>query len=208
MNKTLEKRAKVNSALSNLSSYKTIYRILCDNKTPFIQRIRQVLRSKKSEMIFGKYKMIEKVLSQTFSSEEMNKLKGASLYKRSDKIYCYVLTDLEEEEIQKMIASIAFSDYEQKGSQFASDFILPAGELLTEDNTRVSHTLFKDLLALGLHNIQMNPKTNNIEVTEETVIGRRGEEITKEQERLLKLLGIKNKQFKVSIVGKLPIPQE
>jgi ribosomal protein L10 len=208
MNKTLEKRAKVNSALSNLSSYKTIYRILCDNKTPFIQQIRKLLRGRKTEMIFGKYKMLEKALSQTFSPGDIDQLRGASPYKRSDKIYSYVLTDLSEEEIQKILGSATFSDYEQKGSHFAADVVLPAGELLTGENTRVSHTLFKDLAALGLVNVQMNPKTNNIEVAEKTVIGKKGEEISKEQERLLKLLGIKNKRFAVSVVGKLDIPKE
>lgn len=208
MNKTLEKRAKVNNSLANLSSYKTIYRILCDNKTPFIQRIRRLLRGRKTEMIFGKYKMLEKVLSQRFSSDDMNRLRGNSPYKKSDKIYSYVLSDLPEAEIQKILSSATFSDYEHKGEQFAADVVLPAGELFTEDNSRVSHTLFKDLTALGLVKLQMNPKTNNIEVVEETVIGKQGEEISKEQERLLKLLGIKNKQFAVSIVGKLDIPKE
>jgi len=208
MTQTETKRTKQNSILTNIKAYTKIYRLLCDNRTGYIQRLRKIFRGNKSEMVFGKYKPLEKVLGTVFSPEDMNRLRGTNSYKKSDRIYCYLLTDLEEKQILNMINSVAYVDYEKKGNVFSADIVLPAGELLNEESVRISNTLFKELHALGLTEAVMNPKTNNIELAKETCMGKKGEEITKEKERLMKHLGMKNKQFNAEVVGKLDVSKE
>ncbi|KAI5184947.1 mRNA turnover protein 4 [Nematocida homosporus] len=208
MDQKINKRAKVDNALSNVTNYKNIYKILCDNKTAFIQQLKRNFRNNKSEMIFGKYRMVEKVLGRILSAEDLVSLRGENPYKKSDRIYLYVMSDLPLEKIAEIANSVDFSDYERKGAQFEEDIIIPAGELLNRESIRVSNTLFKDIKALGLVNAIINPKTNNIEVTEETVLGRKGEDITEAQEKMIRLLGIKNRTHKAEVTGFARVPQE
>ncbi|OAG31893.1 mRNA turnover protein 4 [Nematocida displodere] len=207
MSKAVERKSKVDTALINVTNYKMIYKVLCDNKTPFIQRLRRDFRNTKSEMIFGKYKMVEKVLSRTIGETGMEALKGTNEYKLSNKVYMYILSDHDEDKIRETASKTEYHDYERRGEKFAEDIILPKGELLNRESVRISNTLFKDIQKIGLVDAILNPKTNSIELAEDVVLARKGEEITEDQEKMLRMLGIRNKIYEVVIVGRTAIPQ-
>ncbi|KAI5159720.1 mRNA turnover protein 4 [Nematocida ausubeli] len=202
------KKERIDNVLSNVGAYQRIYKLLCDNKTAFVQKLKRDFRSVKSELFFGKYKMIEKVLSRTLDPEQMTSLRGTVEYKKSDKVFLYLLTDLPQEKIQSIVEKVTHFDYERKGDTLCKDIVIPVGELLNEESVKVSNTLFKDIQALGIQNIIINPKTNTIEVTEQIVLGRKGEHMTEEQEKMAKILGLKNKRHGATIVGRAEIPQE
>ncbi|KAI5167541.1 mRNA turnover protein 4 [Nematocida sp. ERTm5] len=202
------KKERVDNLLSNVGAYQKIYKLLCDNKTAFIQKLKRDFRSVKSELFFGKYKMIEKVLSRTLDTEQLNSLRGTVEYKKSDKVFLYLLSDLPQEKVQSIVDRISHLDYEKVGDTLSSDIVLPVGELLNEESVKVSNTLFKEIEKLGIQNIIINPKTNSIEVTEQIVLGRKGEQMTEEQAKMSKILGLKNKKHGARIVGCADIPKE
>lgn len=196
-----QKKEKVDVAISELSRYSMIYKVLCENRTAYIQKIRKLLRNKNTEMLFGKYRMVEKGLSHILSPDEMNKLKSKTPYKKSDKIYFYVFSDLPQEEIADLIKSVTHIDYEILGAPLKEDLVLPIGPLLKSNGERVSNNLFVELKELGLNSIKTNPKTNELELTEETTLGKAGDAITKEIQKVLRLLAIKNKDHHAEIVS-------
>lgn len=195
------RREKVDRALANVSQYKKIFKILCDNKTSFIQKLKRNFRNHKSEMLFGKYRMVERVLGRMLSAESFTALKGSNPYKKSDKVYMYLLTDLPTEKVEKITSSVPYFDYERKGEVFAKDIIIPAGELYKADGTNVSNVLFKDIQAINLLPASINPKTNKIEIEKEVLLGKKGDTITEDQDKMIKILGIKNREYKAVISG-------
>ncbi|KAI5192685.1 mRNA turnover protein 4 [Nematocida minor] len=202
------KRERIDNALSNVGSYQRIFKLLCDNKTAFIQKLKRDFRSVKSELFFGKYKMVHTVLGRILSSDQMVSLKGKVEYKKSDKVFLFLLSDQPVEKIKGMLEKVQHTDYERKGDVLSKDIVLPVGELLNEESIKISNTLFKDIQKLGIDNIRINPKTNNIEVTEQIVLGRKGEQMTEEQEKMVKILGIKNKKHGAVVVGFAEIQKE
>lgn len=202
------KRERIDNVLSNVGAYKKVYKLLCDNKTAFIQKLKRDFRSVKSELFFGKYKMVEKVLSRILDSDQMASLRGEVQYKKSDKVFLFLLSDLPLEKIKSMVDKVSHLDYERKGDVLSKDLVLPVGELLNEESVKVSNTLFKEIQKLGIENIIINPKTNSIEVTEQIVLGRKGDQMTEEQEKIVKMLGIKNKKHGVAITGHAQIQKE
>ncbi|KAI5181895.1 mRNA turnover protein 4 [Nematocida sp. AWRm80] len=203
-----DKKTKVDSSLAQAVKNQRAYKILCDNKTPFIQALRKAFRQHKSEIIFGKYRIIEKGLSKILPVKCLEVLKGTTTYKKSDKIYMYLFTNLLKEKVTEILNSCPSYDYERRGHPLEQDIILPAGELLNKESIKVSNTLFKEIEKLGLANVIINPKTNNIEMTQETILGLKGDLITEEQEKMIRILGIKNKLFRAEIVAQIDIPQE
>lgn len=202
------RKERIDNVLSNIGSYQRVFKLLCDNKTPFIQKIKRDFRSVKSELFFGRYKMIQKVLSKVLEPEQIASLRGETQYKKSDKVYLFLLSDLPAEKVKSMLEKIEYMDYERKGDILSKDIVLPVGELLNEESVKVSNTLFKEIQKLGIENIIINPKTNNIEVTKQIVLGRKGDQMTEEQEKMVKIIGAKNRKFGASIAGKAEIQKE
>lgn len=202
------RRERIDNSLSNVGSYKRIFKLLCDNKTAFIQKLKRDFRSVKSELFFGRYKMIQKVLSKILEPDQITSLRGETQYKKSDKVYLFLLSDLPVDRIRSILEKVEYMDYERKGDILSKDIVLPVGELLNEDSIKVSNTLFKDIQKLGIEDIIINPKTNNIEVTKQIVLGRKGDQMTEEQEKMVKIIGLKNKKHGASIAGKAEIQPE
>ncbi|KAI5170769.1 mRNA turnover protein 4 [Nematocida sp. LUAm3] len=208
MKEAYNRKERVDRILNDLPEYKYIHKILCDNKTPFIQQLKKGYRQAKSNMIFGKYKMIEKVLSKVLSSESLKSLRGTSAYKKSDRVYMYILANITKEEAEEVIRSTYFEDYEKKGYFYEEDVIIPVGDLLNTQSVKVSNTIYKEIVKLGITQVQINPKTNNLEVVEAIVLGKKGEPVTEVGEKMLKIVGIKNRKFKAEIVGTAEVPRE
>lgn len=196
-----QKKEKVDVAISELSKYSMIYKVLCENRTAYIQKIRKLLRNKNTEMLFGKYRMVEKGLSLILTPDEMNKIRSKTPYKKSDKVYFYVFSDLPKEEVAELIKSVSHIDYETLGAPLKEDLVLPIGPLLKANGERISTNLFVELKDLGLASIKTNPKTNELELTEETTLGKTGDVITKEIQKVLKIFAIKNKDHHAEMVG-------
>ncbi|KAH9387495.1 mRNA turnover protein 4 [Nematocida major] len=195
------KREKVDGLLSNIDSYQSIFKILCDNKTAFVQKLKRDFRSLKSELFFGKYRMVEKVLSRKFDSEQMRSIAGTISYKKSDKVFLFLLSDLPVERVKEILAKVSHLDYERKGETLSQDMVIPAGELLTKEGGKVSNTLFKEITKLGLEGFAINSKTNGIEAEKEIVVARKGEAVTETVERMAKILGVKTREHAAVLVG-------
>lgn len=205
MKKSEAKRQKVDASLARTLSYSFLYRILSDNKSPYIQSIRKALKQNDSAVVFGKYKMAEKVLAERIGRERFQELQGQEegRFKGSGRVYYYAFSNSEPLKVSSLISSVEYSDYEKASSLFAEDVFLRKGEILNTESVKISNTLFKDLKQCGLEGAVVNPKTNNIELAGDTVLGRKGEVIGEREEKIMKILGIKNRKYASEIVGKV-----
>jgi ribosomal protein L10 len=203
MKKSQARKQKLDTSLKAVPDKRFLYKMLSDNKARYIQELRRVFRESDSRAIFGKYRMLEKVLEEKVGRESMDVLKSLAPFKGTEKIYYYLFSDMGPAKVSEMVGAVEHLDYEKAGHPLVDDVVLRQGEVLTAESTKISNTLYKNLRQWGLGQAVVNPKTNNIEVESEVVLGRQGHIIDENTEQIMRALGIKRRRYETQILGRV-----
>lgn len=201
--KTREDKERIGEEIKQaLDTFNYAWVFSVDNmRNTFLKTIRQDWTG--SRLLFGRTKVMHKVLGATPEEEYLENLHRLTKYMIGD--IGLLLTNEKPEVVKEYFESFVKEDFARAGIESPITLKIPpgivystGGKLAPEDDVPLAHSLESTLRSLGMPTSLKNGK---VELSSEYTVCTVGQVLNSKQTRLLKLFGTACSQFKVNLLA-------